>query len=147
MLLNAAPTFLMYAHDAGRDHFKDDLQQVPDFAASPAYKFTEEVAEDAGNLHEAAGKVDDVGPLERLERLNEEVGNLRDEADQAREHALKPCPRARDGVGLLHIGPDFVFMNELHEAADEGIGRARHRLAGDGVLAHHGDEQIPARGL
>ncbi len=81
-----------------------------------------------------------------LRALMKRSGNLRDEAQQAREHALEPGEGARNGVGLFDVLPDLVLVNQVHEAADERLGSARYRFAGDGILAHDGDEQRPAGG-
>ena len=60
------------------------------------------------------------------------------------ERALEPRPRARDRLCLLDVLPDFLLPDQLHEAADQGVGGARHALAGDRVLAEDGLEEVPA---
>ena len=54
---------------------------------------------------------------------------------QLRQRALEPGPGPRDGVGLLHVLPDLLLADQLHEAADQRVGGARARIAGDRILA------------
>ena len=70
------------------------------------------------------------------------------ERHQACERALEPGPGPRDRVALLDVLPDLLLADQLHEAADQGLGGARHRFAGDRVLAQdHAQQVVAARAL
>ena len=135
--------FLEVRHRAGCDNFKDDLQKRPDGRAGPIDKFSEEGAEYADDLCEAAWKQNDIFPVQRLQRVEEHVRKFRNEMPEVFDRGLKPFPGTIDGVGLLDIGPYFFLADELHETTDYGLRAAVDRLAGDRILAENGEQEGP----
>ena len=131
---------------AGADDVEDDLQQVPDGLTGPGDEVADEVAEQADDAAECAGQVEQIRDLERMQGVEEELRDALDEADQLGQRALEPGPEPLAGMGALGVGPDLLLVDQLHEAADQRVGGARHGLAGDRVVAEDGDRQVPALG-
>ena len=61
--------------------------------------------------------------------------------------AIAPWNQAQaraSALAFLHVLPDLLLADQLHEAADQRLGGARDRLAGDRVLAEDGFQQVVA---
>ena len=136
-----SPGALDVAQRAGTDHVEDNLEQVPRGLGAPADEAPGKAAENAGQLEEGARHQDDVDQLQRAESLQEQAGNLVDEAAQRAEGAPEPGEGAGNRIGLLHIGPDLFFADELHEFAQQADRVLGYRFAGDRIAPHDGAQQ------
>jgi len=85
-----------------------------------------------------------VDDFKRLERADEQVWNLFDEAHQAAKGALEPCPAASQSVGLLDVFPDLFLPDQRHEGANQIFRGLGNFFARDGILAKHSGQQSPS---
>ena len=121
---------------AGADHVEDDLEQVPDCVPAQLMNCATKPAEDARSLAKARGEQDDVDDLQRLERRHEQRRDLLRRIPSAPASAPWNQAQARgDRVGLLDVLPDLLLADQLHEAADQGLGGARTASPVIGILA------------
>ena len=139
-----AAGLLDVAHQAGLHDVEDDLQQVPDRAKAPADEIRRDVDEDGADLDEGARDGHDVDEGQRLNGGDDLLRDGLNHGHQTAECVLEPGIGTRDGVALLDVLPDLFLADQLHEAAEQRFGGARHGFAGHRILAEDGAQEVVA---
>jgi hypothetical protein len=81
---------------------------------------------------------------QRPERRHDAARDRPNEPHQPGQRTLEPGEGTRDGVAALDVLPDLFLADQLHESADQRVGRARDGIAGDRVLAEDRLEEVVA---
>ena len=130
-------------HPRGDDR-DEDLEQAEHLLPAHVPNSSSQVEERRADLPEGVDDRDDVLERERPDGLHDPLRDRADESHQARQRTLEPREGAGHGIAALDVLPDLLLADQLHEAADQRLGGARYRLAGDRVLPEDRLEQVVA---